>query len=99
VVSLGGSEPVEGAAQPVVVVALDEASQGYLGLGEAGEALAIENLLLQHSPEGFDLAVGPGRADLGTQVLDTEVSQALTEQGEHTRHPDHEGLAKAANQR
>ncbi len=34
VVSLGGGQPVEGATQPIVVVVL----------GEAGEALAIEDL-------------------------------------------------------
>src|ERR1700730_7500202 len=98
VVTLGGSEPVEGAAQPVVVVVLDEASQRHLRFGEAGEALAIEDLLLQHAPEGFDLAVGPRRTDLSSQVLDVEVAQALTEQGEYAGHPDHEGQTVLAHQ-
>src|ERR1700730_12242469 len=98
VVSLGRSDPVEGAAQAVVVVVLDEAGQGHLGFVEAGEALAINDLLLQHSPEGFDLAVCPGRADLSSQVLDVEVTQALAEEGDYARHPDHEWHAVVAHQ-
>src|SRR2546425_2228622 len=82
----------------VVVVVVDEDSQRCLRLIEAAEALAVEHFLLENAPESLDLAVAPGRADLGSQMLDVEVAQALAEAGEHSRHPDHEGEAVVAHQ-
>src|SRR5256714_4595229 len=91
-------EPAEHAAEPVVVVVVDEAGKRRLGCIEAAEALAVEHFLLEDTPESLDLAVGPGRADLGSQMLDVELPQALAEAGEHARHPDHEGEAVVAHQ-
>src|SRR5437879_2449354 len=65
VVALRRCEPAERAAEPVVVVVADEDGKRRLGLIEAAEALAVEHLLLENAPESLDLAVGPGRADLG----------------------------------
>src|ERR1700730_627854 len=98
VVALRRRDPAERAAESVVVVVVDEDSQRCLRLIEAAEALAVEHLLLEDAPESLDLAVGPGRADLGSQMLDVEVPQALAEAGEHSRHPDHEGEAVVAHQ-
>src|SRR5579859_2663525 len=82
VVPLAGSQPTKRPAQAVIVVVVDENGERRFGVGKAGEALAIQNLLLQHSPEGFNLAVGPWRADLGSQMLDVKIAQALAEVGE-----------------
>src|SRR6202048_5501953 len=98
VVALRRRDPAEHAAKSVVVVVVNEDSQRRLRLVEAAEALAVEHLLLEDAPESLDLAVGPGRADLGSQMLDVEVAQALAEAGEHARHPDHEGEAVVAHQ-
>ncbi len=73
VVSLGWSEPFEGSADPVVVVVLTNRARAT-SVAEAGDALTVEDLLLEHAPEGFDVAVCPRRADLGAQVLDAESS-------------------------
>ena len=81
VVALRRCDPAERAAKSVVVVVVDEVGERRLGFKEASEALTIEHLLLQDAPESLDLAVGPGRADLGSQMLDVEVAQALAEAG------------------
>src|SRR3989440_855643 len=98
VVALRRCDPAERAAKSVVVVVVDEVGERRLGFKEASEALTIEHLLLQDAPESLDLAVGSGRADLGSQMLDVEVAQALAEAGEHARHPDHEGEAVVTHQ-
>src|SRR5439155_24452959 len=98
VVALRRCDPAERAAEPVVVVVVDEGGKRRLGLIEAAEAPAVEHFLLENAPEGLDLAVGPGRADLGSQMLNVKVAQALAEAGEHARHPDHEGEAVVAHQ-
>ena len=41
--------------------------------------LTVEDFCLEDLPECLDLAVSPGRADLGPQVLDAQVSEALAE--------------------
>ena len=81
VVALRRCDPAERAAKSVVVVVVDEVGERRLGFKEASEALTIEHLLLQDAPESLDLAVDPGRADLGSQMLDVEVAQALAEAG------------------
>src|SRR6267143_1545265 len=97
-VPLGWSQPAQHAAEAMVVVVLREASNGCLGFGEAREMLTVENFRLEDLPERLDLAVGPGRADLGPEVLDVQVSKALAEHGQDTGHPDHERAAVVAHQ-
>jgi hypothetical protein len=77
VVPLRRREPA--AAEPVVVVVVDEAGKRRLGLAEAAKSLTVEHFLLEHTPERLDLAVGPGLADLGPQMLDVELPQTLAE--------------------
>ena len=77
VVSLGGREPAKDPRQPVVVVVLGELGQCGLGMSEAREALAVEDLGLQDVPEGFDLAIRPRRVDLGAQVPDAQSRGAV----------------------
>jgi hypothetical protein len=48
------------------------AGDGRLGRGEIGELLAVEDLRLEGVPERLDLAVCPGRVDLGPNVADRE---------------------------
>src|SRR5216684_3258878 len=98
VVPLGGGQPAQDAAEAMVVVVLGEARQSKLGVGYAAEAFAIQNLGLKDGPEGLDLAVGPRRADLCAQVPDVQVSQPLSEQRQHARHPDHERQSVVAHQ-
>src|SRR6266540_4253406 len=57
--------PLELAAEPMVVVVAGVGGHGGLGGGEVDELLAVEHLALQVRPEGLDLAVRPGRVDLG----------------------------------
>src|SRR5690348_6780447 len=82
----------------MVVVVVGEASEGDLGVLKAGEALAVEDLGLEDVPEGFDLAVGPGRVDLGPEVLDMQLSEPLAEAGQDARHPAHKWHAVVAHQ-
>ncbi len=98
VVPLAGGQPTERPTEPVIVVVVDEDRERGFGFGKAGEALAVQNLLLQHCPEGFDLAVGPGRADLSSQVLNVKIAKALAEVTEHAGHPDHERESVIAHQ-
>jgi len=51
VVALGRGDPAKDAAQPMVVVVLDKASQSIFGLGEAGKPLSVQDLGLQDRPE------------------------------------------------
>src|SRR5437660_675749 len=97
VVALGRSQPTQHTRQSVVVVVLGEFGEGSLGVSEARETLTVEDLGLEDVPKGFDFAVGPRRADLGAQVPDAKIAQALAEQGEDSRHPEHEGLAVVAH--
>lgn len=62
VVSLGGRDPAEDAAEAMVVVIGHEARQSDLGLAQAAEELTVEHLSLEHQPEGLDRAVRPVRA-------------------------------------
>ena len=41
--------------------------------------LAVEDLGLERRPEGLDLAVRPGRVDLGPDVPDLEIGEAALE--------------------
>src|ERR1019366_4786443 len=57
-----------------------------------------ENLGLEDKPEGLDLAVGPGRVDLGAQVVDVQLLQPPAKAREHVGHPGDKGLAVVAHQ-
>ncbi len=59
IVALGGRDPAENAAESMVVVVLNKASEGRLGIGKASEALPIEHFGLKDRPEGFDLCAWP----------------------------------------
>src|SRR5712691_766291 len=98
VVSLGRSEPAQDPRQPVIVVVLGELGQGRLRVGEAGKGLAVEHLGLEDVPEGFDLAVGPRRADLRAQMPNAQIAKPLAKEGEDPRHPEDKGLAVVAHQ-
>src|SRR6266850_630472 len=64
-VALSWCAPAESAAETVEVVVVREAAQRALGLCQAGEPMSVEDLALKYLPEGLNLAVGPGRGDLG----------------------------------
>lgn len=67
----------------MVVVVAGEGGDGGLCRGEVGELLAVEHLALERRPEGLDLAVGPGRVDLGPDVPDAELLERPLEAAEH----------------
>ena len=48
---------------------------GDLGRDEVREVLAVEHLGLEDGPEGLDLAIGPGRVDLGADVTDRQLGE------------------------
>src|SRR5437588_4552816 len=98
VVARGWGDPAEDPAEPVIVVVLRKARQGLFGGGQAGEALAVEHLSLEDVPEGLNLAVGPGRRDLCSQVADMELLKALAETREQAREPTNKGLAVVAHE-
>jgi len=56
--------------QAMVVVAVGVSGHGGLGGGQIREVLAVQDLGLEDGPERLDLAVGPGRVDLGADVTD-----------------------------
>src|ERR1700694_1157837 len=85
VVALGGRAPGDLAVQAVVVVVAGEALEGCLGVLQRTEDLAVQNLAAQGRPERFDLAVGPGRVDLGADVADLELAQGVAQGGEDPR--------------
>lgn len=98
VVALARREPAEYTREAVVVVVLSESCQSGFSVAEVGEAFAVEELRLEDVPKSLDLAIGPGRGDLRSQVLNVEVPQPLAEERQHARHPDHEGLAVVAHE-
>src|SRR6266511_2659751 len=91
--ALGRREPADLAVQAVVVVVANVLGQGRLGLGQRPEDLAVEDLGLEDAPEALDLAVGPGRVHLGTDVADVQLLQAFAEAREHAGDPVHERRA------
>src|SRR6266567_2653894 len=98
VVALSGSQPSEDAAQPVVVVVLGETRQCSFGSGKAFKALPVEDLRLEDVPESLDLAVGPRRADLRAQMLNSKFAELLSEQSEDAWHPDDKRLSVVAHE-
>ncbi|MEJ7697755.1 MAG: hypothetical protein WKF78_14340 [Candidatus Limnocylindrales bacterium] len=56
--------------EPVVVVVAGVGGDRGLGGGQVDELLTVEDLGLEGRPEGLDLAVRPGRVDLGPDVAD-----------------------------
>src|SRR2546425_6026653 len=97
VIALGRSQPADLAVQAVIVEVLDVAAERGLGVGEGTEDLAVEHLLLQEAPEALDLAVRPGRIDLGLDVADAQLLKRPAKAGEHARHPVHEQRAVVAH--
>ena len=61
--------------------------------------LPVEHLGLEDRPEGLDLAVGPGRVDLGPDVADLELGERALEAAEHRAHDGHERRAVVGHQR
>src|SRR6266545_641787 len=98
VITLSRSDPAKNSAEAVVVVVLGKSGQGLLGSSQTGEALAVENLSLEDVPESLDLAIGPGRADLGSQVPDAELLEALAEPRKQAGQPANERLAVVAHE-
>src|SRR6266545_1628660 len=98
VVTLGRGDPAKNPTETVVVVVLGKTGQGLLGGGQAGEALAVEDLGLEDVPEGLDLAVGPGRRDLRSQMPDMKLLKAFAETREQARQPADEWLAVVAHE-
>ena len=70
-----------------------------VGRGEIVEALAVEDRGLEGRPEGLDLAVRPGRVDLGPDVADLELGEGALEAAEHRPHDRDEGRAVVRHQR
>ena len=64
----GRGRPGQCAVQAVVVVVGGVGHHGGLGGGQVREVLAVQDLGLEDGPERLDLAVGPGRVDLGADV-------------------------------
>src|SRR5712691_2618002 len=77
--ALGRRKPANLAVQAVVVVVADERLESGFGVVERAEHAAIQDLALQRRPERLDLAVGPGRVDLGLDVSDLKLAQRLAE--------------------
>jgi hypothetical protein len=95
---LRGRSPAELAVEPVVVVVGSVGGDRGIGRGEVGEVLAVEDLGLERRPEGLDLAVRPGRVDLGPDVPDLELGEAPLEATEHRAHHRHEGRPVVGHQ-
>ena len=75
--ALGRGLPVELAVEPVVVVVAGVGGDRGVRGREVREVLAVEHLGLEGRPEGLDLAVRPGRVDLGPDVADRRARRGV----------------------
>jgi len=95
--ALGRGLPAELAVEAVVVVVQREAHEALVRGRRRGEDLAVEQLGLEDAPEALDLAVRPGRVDLGADVPDMELGKGPPEERQDARHPGREGAAVVAH--
>src|SRR5712692_5722446 len=96
--ALARRQPTDLAVEAVVVVIANEALERRLGVGQRAEDLTVEDLALERRPERLDLAVGPGRVDLGLDLADLKLAQGLAEAVEQPGHPVDELAAVVGHQ-